>query len=140
MSNRSGYKQQQNLSSIQLLAETPGFIASLLSAVFTGTVLIYVDLLDSLSYILRNAMVVLLSRKLSKDLRFEYNYGIGKIEAVSSLFSDAIVLFGMLLTLCVSVYSLSSPSKPSELLIGVAGLKLFDLMWDGAFLHSSVRF
>ena len=130
MSEKTGYKQQRNLSSVQLLAEAPFFIVSLLSAIFSGTILLYVDLMDSLNYIIRNAMVTILSNKLSKDLRYEYNYGIGKIEAISSLFGDAIVLFGMLLTLFCSVYSFFYPSKPSELLIAVVGVKLYDVMWD----------
>ena len=130
MSDKTGYKQQRNLSSVQLLAEAPFFIISLLSALFSGTVLLYVDLMDSLNYIIRNAMVTLLSNKLSKDLRFEYNYGIGKIEAISSIFGDGIVLFGMFLTLFLSVYSFFYPSKPSELLIAVVGVKLYDVMWD----------
>ena len=133
MSDKTGYKEQRNLSSIQLLAEAPNFIASLLAALFSNTILLYVDLLDSLSYIIRNAMVTLLSNKLSKDLRFEYNYGIGKIEAISSIFGDSIVLFGMCLTLCVSVYSFFYPSQPSEFLIAVVGMKFYDIMWDLAF-------
>ena len=115
------------------MAEAPNFIASLLSALFSGTALLYADLMDSLSYIIRNAMVTLLSNKLSKDLRFEYNYGIGKIEAISSIFGDSIVLFGMILTMGLSVYSFFNPSKPSELLIAVVGLKFYDIMWDLAF-------
>ena len=135
MSEKNGYKQQRNLSSVQLLAEAPFFIVSLLSAIFSGTILLYVDLMDSLNYIIRNAMVTILSNKLSKDLRYEYNYGIGKIEAISSLFGDAIVLFGMLLTLFCSVYSFFYPSKPSEILIAVVGVKLYDVMWDLAIFN-----
>lgn len=130
MSDKTGYKQQRNLSSVQLLAEAPFFIISLLSALFSRTILLYVDLMDSLNYIIRNAMVMLLSNKLSKDLRYEYNYGVGKIEAISSIFGDGIVLFGMSLTLFCSVYSFFYPSKPSELLIAVVGVKLYDIMWD----------
>ena len=69
MNDNTGYKQQRNLSSVQLLAEAPFFIVNLLSALFSKTVLLYVDLLDSLNYIIRNAMVMILSNKLSKDLR-----------------------------------------------------------------------
>ena len=130
MSEKTGYKQQRNLSSVQLLAEAPFFIANLLSALFSRTVLLYVDLMDSLNYIIRNAMVTLLSNKLTPDLRYEYNYGVGKIEAISSIFGDAVVLFGMILTLCLAVYSFFYPSKPSEFLIAVIGLKFYDLMWD----------
>ena len=133
MSDKTGYKEQLSLSSVQLLAEAPNFIASVLSALFSGTVLLYVDLMDSLSYLIRNAMVIFLSSKLSKDLRFEYNYGVGKIEAISSLFGDGIVLFGMCLTLCMSFYSFFYPSKPTEFLIAVVGWKFYDVMWDLAF-------
>ena len=135
MSNKSGYKKQKSLSTVQLLAEAPWFIINLLSAIFSGTILLYVDLLDSLSYIIRNAMVILLSGKLSKDLRYEYNYGVGKIEAISSLLGDAIVLFGMFLTMCISGYSFFYPSKPSAILIGVVGIKLYDIMWDIAIFN-----
>lgn len=132
MSDKTGYKQQRNLSSVQLLAEAPFFIVNLLSAFFSGTILLYVDLMDSLNYIIRNAMVMLLSNKLSKDLRYEYNYGVGKIEAISSIFGDSIVLFGMCLTLFLSVYSFFYPSKPSDILIAVVGVKSYDLLWDVA--------
>ena len=130
MSDKTGYKQQRNLSSVQLLAEAPFFIVNLLSALFSRTILLYVDLMDSLNYIIRNAMVMILSNKLSKDLRYEYNYGIGKIEAISSIFGDGIVLFGMVLSIFLSVYSFFYPSKPSEFLLAVVGVKLYDIMWD----------
>ena len=133
MSNQSAYKQQQNLSFVQLLAELPTFIETLVSAILSKTLFLYVDFLDSLSCIIRYVMVMLLSKKLTKDLRYEYNYGIGKIEAISSLLCDGIVLFGMFITLCLSVYSIFSPSKPSDLLIIVAALKLYDVIWDSAF-------
>ena len=135
MSDTTGYKEQRNLSSVQVLAEAPFFIANLLSALFSGTILIYVDLMDSLSYIIRNAMVILLSNKLTKDLRYEYNYGVGKIEAISSLFGDCIVFFGMSLTIGLSVYSFFYPSKPSEFLIAAVGLKFYDIVWSLAFFN-----
>ena len=133
MSNESGYSEQKNLSSVQLLAELPTLIETLLSAIFSRALLLYVDLLDSLGYIIRYALIIILSKKLSKNLQLEYNYGIGKIEAISSLLCDGLVLFGMFLTSCISVYSICFPSKPSDLLIGVAGFKLYDIIWDLAF-------
>ena len=133
MSDNSGYEKQQNLSLAQFLTEIPSFIVVLTSAILSRTLLIFLDLLDSLSYIIRNAMVMLLSKKLSKDLRFEYNYGVGKIEAISSLLCDGIVLLGVFLTVCLSIYSIFFPSKPSDFLIAVVGLKLFDVILDLVF-------
>ena len=78
-------------------------MAVLVSAFLSRTILIFVDLLDSLGNLLRTATITILSKKLSKDLRFEYNYGVGKIEAIASLYCDGIVFFGLLLTLGLSV-------------------------------------
>ena len=133
MSNESGYAEQKNLSAVQLLAEIPTLVETLLSAVFSQALLLYVDLLDSLGYIIRYTLIIILSKKLTRNLEYEYNYGIGKIEAISSLLCEGIVLFGMFLTSCVSVYSICFPSKPSSLLLGVAGFKLYDVIWDLAF-------
>ncbi|MEE0878333.1 MAG: hypothetical protein UH788_03560 [Treponemataceae bacterium] len=117
MNNNDGYKKQQNLSFAQLLAELPSFIAVLVSAILTRTILIFVDLLDSFGNLLRTAMVTILSKKLSKDLRYEYNYGIGKIEAIASLLCDSIVFFGLLITIGLSIYSIFFPEKPSDLVM-----------------------
>ena len=133
MSNKSGYEKQKNLSLVQFLAELPSFIAVLVSAILSGTILVFVDLLDSFGNVLRTAMVTLLSKKLSKDLRFEYNYGVGKIEAIASLFCDGIVFLGLLLTLGLSVYSIVFPEQPSDLVIAVVALKTINVSFDTAF-------
>ena len=133
MSNKDGYEKQKNLSFVQFLAETPSFIAVLVSAILSKTILVFVDLLDSFGNILRTAMVTILSKKLSKDLRFEYNYGVGKIEAIASLICDGIVFFGLLLTLGLSVYSIIFPEQPSDLVIAVVGLKVINVSFDTAF-------
>ena len=133
MSNQSNYKKQQNLAFAQLLAEAPSFFAVLVSAILTRTILVFVDLLDSLGNVLRSAMVTVLSRKLTKDLKYEYNYGIGKVEALCALFCDGIVFFGLLLTLAMSVYSIIFPSRPGDLVIAVVGLKVINVSFDVAF-------
>ena len=133
MNNQNSYQKQKNLSFAQFLTEIPSFILVLISFVLSRTLLIFVDLLDSLTYMIRNIMVMVLSKKLSKDLQFEYNYGVEKIEAISSLLCDSILLFGVFLTLCLSVYSIFFPTRPSDLLIAVVGLKLFDVILDLTF-------
>ena len=133
MSKNSDYKKQQNLSFAQLLAELPSVVAVLVSAILSRTILVFVDLLDSFGNLLRTAMVTLLSKKLSKDLRYEYNYGVGKIEAIASLLCDGIVLFGLLITIGMSVYSIIIPERPSDLVIAVVGLKIINVSFDTAF-------
>lgn len=133
MSNQSDYKKQQNLSFAQFLSETPSFVAVLVSAILSRTILVFVDLMDSLGNLLRTGFITILSKKLSKDLRYEYNYGIGKIEAIASLSCDGIVLFGLLLTFGLAIYSVIYPEKPSDFVIAVVALKVINVAFDIAF-------
>jgi divalent metal cation (Fe/Co/Zn/Cd) transporter len=133
MSAQSGYKKQQTLSFVQLLSEAPAFIATLVSAIFGNTMLLFVDLMDSLGNLLRTAMVTILSQKLSKDLRYEYNYGVGKIEALVSIFCNGIVFCGLLVTLGLSIYALVFPDPPSDSIIAVVGLKVINVCFDTSF-------
>ena len=133
MSNKSGYEKQKNLSFAQFLAEVPSFFAVLVSAILSRTLLVFVDLFDSTIYLIRVGLIVLLSKKLTKDLRFEYNYGVGKIEAIASLLCDGIAFLGLLITLGISVYSLFFPEQPSDLVIAVVGLKVINVSFDTAF-------
>ena len=133
MSNKSGYKQQQNLSIAQLLAELPSFVAVLVSAILSRNLLVYVDLLDSSMYLICLVLIVLLSKKLTKDLRYEYNYGVGKIEAIASLLCDGMGCFGLLITLGFSVQAIIFPEQPSDFVIAVVGLKVINVSFDTAF-------
>ena len=133
MSNKSGYKQQQNLSIAQLLAELPSFVAVLVSAILSRNLLVYVDLLDSSMYLISLVLIVLLSKKLTKDLRYEYNYGVGKIEAIASLLCDGMGCFGLLITLGFSVQAIIFPEQPSDFVIAVVGLKVINVAFDTAF-------
>ena len=133
MNNKLGYEKQQNLSFVQLLAELPSFIALVVSAIISKNLLVFIDLFDSFIYLISLCFVVILSKKLTKDLKYEYNYGVGKIEAICSLFFDGIAFFGLLLTLGFSIQSIIVPVQPSDLVIAVVGLKIINVSFDSVF-------
>lgn len=133
MGNNTGYKQQQNLSIAQILAELPSFVAVLVSAILSRNLLVFIDLFDSFMYLISLSLIVILSKKLTKDLRYEYNYGVGKIEAVSSLLCDGIAFFGLLFALGISIYKIIFPEQPSDFVIAVVGLKVINVIFDTVF-------
>ncbi len=133
MGNKTGYKQQKNLSIAQILAELPSFVAVLVSAILSRNLLVFIDLFDSFMYLISLSLVVVLSKKLTKDLRYEYNYGVGKVEAISSLLCDGIAFFGLLIALGLSVYEIIFPEQPSDFVIAVVGLKVINVGFDIAF-------
>ena len=133
MGNKTGYKQQKNLSIAQILAEVPSFVAVLVSAILSRNLLVFIDLFDSFMYLISLSLVVVLSKKLTKDLRYEYNYGVGKVEAISSLLCDGIAFVGLLFALGLSVHEIIFPEQPSDLVIAVVGLKVINVSFDIAF-------
>ena len=133
MGNKLGYEQQQNLSFAQIFAEVPSFVAVLVSAILSRNLLVYIDLLDSSMYLVSLVLIVILSKKLTKDLRYEYNYGVGKIEAIASLLCDSMGFLGLLITLGFSVQAIILPEQPSDLVIAVVGLKIINVAFDTAF-------
>ena len=133
MGNKSGYKQQKNLSIAQILAELPSFVAIFVSAILSRNLLVIIDLFDSFMYLISLTLVVVLSKKLTKDLRYEYNYGVGKIESISSLLCDGIAFFGLLFALGLSVYEIIFPKQPRDFVIAVVVLKVINVIFDIVF-------
>ena len=95
--------------------------------------------MDSFCNVLNSGFVALLSRKLRRDLKYEYNYGVGKIEAISSLACNGILICGLIFMLVSSVNDLISPKEPSGLLIYVVALKVINVAFDTVFLRAQYK-
>lgn len=133
------YEKQQNLSFWGFIAELLNFAAVSASAIVSGSLLVWMDFIDSLCNVTDAGFVTLLSRKLKHNLKYEYNYGIGKIEAISSLCCEGILILGLLIILISSVYELINPSQPSGLLIYVILLKVVNVTFDAVFLREQYK-
>ena len=133
------YKSQQKVSFFNFLAELPNFIAVTVSAIISGSLIVWMDFVDSLGNVLNSGFVALLSRKLRRDLKYEYNYGVGKIEAISALACDGILICGLILMIISSVHDLISPKEPSGLLIYVVVLKVINVAFDTVFLRAQYK-
>lgn len=100
---QEAYKKQESITGLQFLTELPNFVLVLASAVVSHSLIVWLDFVDTLGNLLSEAIVAAQSRRMSRDLRYEYNYGVGKIEVLTTLFTDAIELGGLLCIAAVSV-------------------------------------
>lgn len=57
------YKSQQRVSFISFLAELPNFIAVTISAIISGSLIVWMDFVDSLGNVLNSGFVALLSKE-----------------------------------------------------------------------------
>ena len=136
---QGAYKKQQKITGLQFLTELPNFVLVLLSAIASHSLILWLDFVDTLGNLLSETIVTVQSRRMSRDLRYEYNYGIGKIEALTTFFTSAIELGGLLCIVVVSALQIVSPESPSELLIYAAALKVVNVLFDLWFLRGQAK-
>lgn len=134
MDQQSVYKKQEKLTSLALLMELPNLAAVTVSAIISQSLLVCLDFVDSLGNVLSCSLVTVISHRMTKNLRYTYNYGIGKVEAMTALFSEGVELCGLLIVGIASVHQLAVPKKPSDFLIWVVVLKVINVLVDAALL------
>lgn len=133
--DKTNHLRQQKLSFAQFLAELPNFLVLTVSVILTGSLIVWMDFLDSLGNVLRTGTVAALSKHLSRDLRYKYNYGVSKIENIAVLFCDGIVMCGLIIAAALSVHEIIHPQRPSDLLIYVDAIKIINVTLDAFFLR-----
>ncbi len=133
------YNKQNKISTLSFISGIPNIIAVSISAIVSGSILTWLDFVDSFGGLLSDVIIMLESRKLSRNLKFEYNYGVGKLEAITTFLCEGIQIGGLLGILFISIMELFDPSKPSDMLIYVVGLKLINILCDLGFVYSQKK-
>ena len=119
--------------------ELPNLVAVTVSAVISQSLLLWLDFVDSLGNVLSCSLVAILSHRMTKNLSYAYNYGVGKVEAMTALFSEGMELCGLFVVGGVTIYRLMEPKKPSDFLIWVVILKGINVLVDAALLKGQAN-
>lgn len=138
MDNKNNYKSQEMLAFLLVLGELPNFIMVVILAITTKSLVVFMDLIDSTGNLLRAFFVLILSHKLKKDLHYKYNYGIGKVEAMSSLCCDSVMLISIACMMFAAVRDIITPQQPADTLGFAVIFKVFCVAGD-AFMFFKQR-
>lgn len=138
-SSKTAYQEQNKVSVMGVVSEAPNFIAVAVSAFLSRSLIMWVDFLSSLCNLTRTAFIAYLSKKLQSNLAYKYNYGIARLEAISSLFCDCIMILGVLCILACSVVQIITPQKPSDLLFYIIFVKIINVAVDGFILYKQYK-
>lgn len=130
MDQKSAYKKQSLLSGFQFFSEVINFVIIAISAYTSRSLIMWQDLINSSGNTMRTGLTAAFAKKMTKDLRYKYNYGIGKAEAMISLSCDLFVMVGLLATLVFSVLELLTPKEVSNTLFWAIGIKLVCVICD----------
>lgn len=124
------YEKQQKLSLLQFIIGIPKFVMALISAIASSSAICFFDTVDSLGYTIDSAFMFFTSKKLKKDVKNKYNYGIGKVEAISSIFCDILVIGGLIAILIYSIYRIIVPVTSIKYITTIVILKLISVAFD----------
>lgn len=124
------YKAQQRQQWMVLIGEMPNFICLVIAMAATASLTVGLDLIDSFALILHDAFILGLTYKLQNNMKYEFNYGVGKIDALASLCCDSVLIMSVLISFVFSIQQLIRPEQPSGRLIAVVLLKVINVSVD----------
>lgn len=129
--NEHIYKQQQQVGLLSFLAELPNFVAILVSAIMSRSLVMWLDLVDSFSNVARSSSIFISSRALKGS-------GVSdpeKLEFQVAAFCNINVMIGLTVLLVTSFTQLFNPAKPEVFLIVAVGIKVINVAVDIYMLH-----
>lgn len=128
------YQKQYQISLFELFTTLPHFAAMLVSAFLSSSLLVWLEVIDSAIHVANIGFVTAISKKLTRNLKYEYNYGVDKIEALSVLLISSFELFSVLIILFLSFSDIASPTQPSGLLLLPILIKIINITFDSIVL------
>ena len=90
------YRHQVRLSLGKMVFKAAAFIIIFRVAVLSKSLIAWSDVVEQIGAFARGIVILVISGKLRNDVRYEYNYGVAKLESVAVLFSEAIKLGGFI--------------------------------------------
>lgn len=102
-------QKQQKIALLVVLWRIPGLIAALAAALASRSIVLWMEVIEILSIMIPGMILVLISRKLSQNLKYQFNYGTGKVEAVTAFCCEVFDIAGLF---CVLFFAIRGIVKP----------------------------
>lgn len=135
--------QEKNLSFLTILWRSPQCATALIAAITSGSMFMWMEFVEKLSVVIPGILLALMSIRLNRNLKFRFNYGTGKVEAITALCCEIFDLAGLFCVIGFSIRSFFKPSHESDSAIAVilciAGLALdiFILLSQRSIAHKA---
>jgi len=127
MNNQIGFKEEQKLALLLVLWRLPECITSFISARTSGSMVMWMEFTEKMSILIPGILIGILSIRLNKNLKFRFNYGTGKVEAITALSCEMFDLCGLGCVVMFAIYRLFHPRHETgammlAIIISLAGL------------------
>lgn len=134
------FKEQRKVAAVSFATEFINLVLVSISAVMAASMLVWADAVLSLAataYPL--LLLIVLSTMMHKDHADKYNYGTARIETLTSLCCDVLVVFGLFATCVASIPSILRPEPPQDGLLLFVILKVINLAVDLVLLFGQLK-
>ena len=102
----------------------PAFTTSFLAACASRSMVLWLEFIENASIFIPGIILLILSRKLNKNLKFRYNYGTEKVEAITALSCEMFDLAGLFCIVLFAVRNLIKGSEEGEYVLGSMNEKI----------------
>lgn len=137
--NDSTYKAQAKVSFLGFLSELPNFVAVLVTALISTSLIMWIDLVCSFCNILRTGFASLISLKMDKQQKTMSPILFKKKELKIGFLIDVLVVIGLILLMVVSINEIITPQAVKETLVWAIGLKVINVAVDSFILYRQVK-
>jgi divalent metal cation (Fe/Co/Zn/Cd) transporter len=108
----------------------PEFVTSFIAACASGSAVVWLEFVECASIVLPGAILAVLSGKLNRNLKYVFNYGTGKVEAITALSCEMFDMAGILCLLFFAVRSIIIGKEESGNLRFALIVSIFGLIID----------
>jgi divalent metal cation (Fe/Co/Zn/Cd) transporter len=107
--NSNELNRQRRIAILLILWRLPEFVTSLIAATASGSVVVWLEFVENASVLIPGILLAVLAAKLNKNLKFVFNYGTGKVEAITAL---SIEIFDMAGLACLFFFAIKGIIRP----------------------------
>ena len=110
-------EKEKTVAFIQFLNELLILSAMIVLEIMSRSLLLLAGAVGAVSLLIQAWIVYSISKKLTKNKSYEYDYGMGKFESFGGLIANLFMLIGLIAVLCTSIIGFFNPVKPSDILL-----------------------
>ena len=133
------YKDQSRLSILLILWRLPGFAIAFAAALASESIVVWLDVVETASVLIPGFLLMYISISLKKDLKYRFNYGTGKIEAITAMSCEIFDVAGLSCAVYFAIKEIIHPNQSEKYVAGVFFILLAGVIIDSFLLYKQKK-
>jgi len=109
--DEGGLARKQQTVLVSLIIDFVLWIPDIVAAILSGSIVLFADAIKCANEILATFFAYLTIRKMAKGGAGTYDYGMGKMETVTSIVTGGVMFISLALVFCVAIYRIAVPAE-----------------------------